>query len=216
MLVSTLQKKLMPREKILKVGAEFASVTELCAAIIGTGTQQKSALELGKYIAFQLAKGATPLETISCSKLGDGTKSKLLAAIELGKRLHLQILEPILTPVRAFEQAHELKSARKEMILGLYLDSRSRVLHKEILAVGGLNQASINPRDIFLPLREHPEINGLILLHNHPSGNPEPSTEDISFTQRVLESCRLLGIQLEDHLVVAGEQWISLRERGII
>lgn len=206
----------MPREKILSTGASHLSIGELCAVIIGSGTQKESAIHMGARIARYLLANPQMIPSFSSLSLPQATQARLLASLELGRRIHQQVNEPILSPLLAVQRCSELHYSRKEIMIGLYVDSRSIILHKEVLAVGGLNQASLHPRDLFLPLKDHPATNGLLLLHNHPSGNPEPSPEDITFTSRVREACILVGLQLEDHIVVAKESWVSFRERGLI
>lgn len=206
----------MPREKLHKLGAENLSLAELCTIILGVGTQKKSAYKLGKSIASVFCKNPHINVAEKLSSLGPAQSARFLASIELGRRIFLRISEPIITPEIALQHAQELYSAKKEIMIGLYLDTRSRIIQKEILAVGGLNQTSIVPRDVLLPLKEHPEVANLLLLHNHPSGDPSPSQEDIEFTHRIQEMCFILGIQLYDHIISAKDQWKSLRELGFL
>lgn len=206
--------KLLPREKIQTMGAEHLSISELCAAILGVGTQKQSVLSIGEKTAEILTKNVHTNPTPHLQFLGTAQSTRILAALELGRRMSLHIFEPIITPEIALQHAHELRNAKKEIMIGLYLDTRSRIIQKEILAVGGLNQAAIVPRDLLLPLRNHPEVESILLLHNHPSGDPAPSQDDLKFTQRIQEMCALLGIQLQDHIIAAQERWSSLRQLG--
>ena len=214
--LSSLSKKYLPREKILAIGANHASIEELCSVIIGSGTQKESAFEMGARVARYVLTNTRSKHDFSQMNIPTFIQARFLAAIELGRRIQQKIQEPIVSPLLAVQRASELIHSRKEIMIGLYLDSRSLILHKEVLAIGGLNQASLHPRDLFLPLRDYPACNGLLLLHNHPSGNPDPSPEDLHFTKRVREACQLVGLRLEDHIVVAKESWVSFRERGLL
>lgn len=204
----------LPREKLGKLGARHLSLAELCAVILGTGTSRMPVIPLAKKVAELLITDPHSFTPKLSSILGSAQTLRMLAAVELGRRVHLRIHDPVLSPELALNHASELRTSKKELMIGLYMDSRSRVIHKEILAVGGLNQASLVPRDVLIPLRHHPESQSLLLLHNHPSGDPQPSQDDISFTTRIQEMCSILGLDLHDHLIVAEERWASLRELG--
>lgn len=212
----TLKPTQLPREKLIRFGAQHLSLAELCAVILGTGTSRMPVLELAKKVSAVLTANPHSFLFKLSDILGSAQTLRIVAALELGRRMHLQIHDPILTPELALNHAPELRTSKKELMIGLYMDSRSRVIHKEILAVGGLNQASLVPRDILIPLRSNPESQSLLLLHNHPSGDPQPSQDDIHFTNRVQEMCKILGIDLHDHLIVAEERWSSLRKLGHI
>jgi len=210
----SMRQQQLPREKLSALGAHQLSLAELCAVVLGTGTSRIPVLPLAKKVADLLTADPHSFTPKLSSILGSAQTLRLLASLELGRRMHLRIHDPVLSPELALHHASELRTSKKELMIGLYMDSRSRVIHKEILAVGGLNQTSLVPRDILIPLRSHPESQSLLILHNHPSGDPQPSQDDIHFTARVQEMCSILGLDLHDHLIVAEERWTSLRQLG--
>ena len=118
-------------------------------------------------------------------------------------------------PLDAYAQVPELRHARKEHLVGLYLDAQNGLLHRETLSIGSLNTTRTHPREILYPALLHLAL-GFILVHNHPSGCLDPSEEDVEFTRSVKRAGELVGIELYDHLVVANGGYTSLRERGTL
>jgi DNA repair protein RadC len=121
----------------------------------------------------------------------------------------------ITKPREAYDQVHSIASARKEHLVGLYLDAQNGLLLSETISIGSLNTTRTHPREIL-----HPAIQclalGFILAHNHPSGCLEPSPEDVEFTRAVHRAGELMGIELYDHLIVTGSGYTSMRERGMM
>jgi DNA repair protein RadC len=120
---------------------------------------------------------------------------------------------PVTTPREALLQFQELRSSPAERFKVLYLNSRNQPLACETVAVGGLNSAALQPREVFGPALERSAA-AVILAHNHPSGDPTPSPEDLAVTQRLLEAGRLLGVEVLDHLVICADRYRSVREAG--
>ena len=118
-------------------------------------------------------------------------------------------------PRLAFRQVRHLTRAKKEHLVGLYLDAQNGLLHRETISIGSLNTTRTHPREILYPALVHLAL-GFILAHNHPSGCLDPSQEDIEFTRAVQRAADLMGIELYDHLIVAGEGYTSMRERGLL
>ena len=151
--------------------------------------------------------------------IGRATASRLAAAFEIGRRVHARrslVVRPKLSrPSQAFQQVRRLGRARKEHLVGLYLDSQNGLLHRETISIGSLNTTRTHPREILFPAIAHLAL-GFILAHNHPSGCSEPSTEDVEFTRAIRRAGELMGIELYDHLIVAGDGYTSLRERGLV
>jgi DNA repair protein RadC len=151
--------------------------------------------------------------------LGPSLAARLCAAFELGRRAFgndPRRKRPRLTgPRQAFRQVHRLGWAKKEHLVGLYLDAQNGLLHRETISIGSLNTTRAHPREILYPAVSYLAL-GFILAHNHPSGCVEPSTEDIEFTGSVRRAAEVLGIELYDHLIVAGARYTSLRERGLL
>ena len=215
----SLPEELRPREKLARHGPEKLSEEELLAVILGSGTKDRDVLSLSR----DLVKiGWKELERMG---LGELTKLKGLgkvkalqikALIELSKRIRepfgdIRILSP--------EEAHRVLlkhfSDRKEALLALYLDLSHRILGTEVVAVGSLNRVYSQPKDILRPAVELSAY-GILIAHNHPQGSLEPSGEDLEFTERLKQACRILGFELVDHLILNKEDYFSFREKGLL
>ena len=142
--------------------------------------------------------------------------NRLLAICELTRRWHVpadSAAPPVISPRQAVLQFQGMRSSEREQFAVLYLNTRNQPVGCETVAVGGLNVAALQPRDVFGPgLRLGAAA--VILAHNHPSGDPEPSPEDLAVTKQLLEAGRLLGVEVLDHLVIAQARFKSLREAG--
>lgn len=151
--------------------------------------------------------------------IGEGAAARLCAAFELGRRagrVEDRDLRPRLSrPRQVYWQVRHLGRARKEHLVGLYVDAQNVLLHRETLSIGSLNTTRTHPREILYPAVTHLAY-GFVLAHNHPSGCVDPSREDVEFTSAVQRAAALLGIELLDHLIVARDGYTSLRERGLI
>lgn len=150
--------------------------------------------------------------------LGRGGAERIAAAVELGRRLFAPGPErerPQLTrPAEVYRVVAGLSRARRERLVGLYLDAQNGLIHREVVSMGSLNVTRTAAREIFQPAIVCSAV-GVILAHNHPSGCLEPSHEDVEFTRGVQRAGAILGIELYDHLIVAGSGYTSLRERGV-
>ncbi|HKQ60966.1 MAG TPA: DNA repair protein RadC, partial [Candidatus Polarisedimenticolaceae bacterium] len=144
---------------------------------------------------------------------------RLCASGELGRRTHAAASgaerPPLSSPRQAYAQVRHLARAKKEHLVGLYLDAQNRLLRKETISIGTLNTTRTHPREILYPAVVHLAL-GFILAHNHPSGCAEPSPEDVEFTQAARRAGELMGIELYDHLIVAADRYTSFRERGLL
>jgi DNA repair protein RadC len=117
------------------------------------------------------------------------------------------------TVERVLVHLYDLRTSSREQIVGLYLNARMKLIHKEILSIGAFNQAVITPKEIFSVIKQLP-VMYLVLAHNHPSGDPSPSEEDLAFTKRVAQAADMLGIQLLDHLIVGKTSHYSFKQAG--
>jgi DNA repair protein RadC len=208
-----------PREKLTNLGLKELSTPELISLILGTGTKTENALTLAKKITrsfcslTELAK-ADANDLIKLKGVGMARASQLIACFELGRRIHTnQVSKQLLAPEDVLPIIDDMRSAGREHLVAIYLNARHEFLAKHLIAVGGLNQAVIEPRDILSEALKLP-CSAVILAHNHPSGDAQPSDEDIKMTQRIAEACDLLGLELIDHLVVTGTSFVSLRQIG--
>ncbi len=218
-----LPRALRPREKLAERGAAYLSVSELLGLVLGSGTREASAMELaGRLVRRHGLRGLAGLDVAQWrAEKGIGTASaaRLAAAFELGRRAHGRdggFRRPrVCRPRDVWARVRPLRRARKEHLVGLYLDAQNGLLGQETISIGSLNTTRTHPREILYPAVTHLAA-GFILVHNHPSGCLDPSPEDVEFTRAVRRAGELMGIELYDHLVVARGGYTSLRERGLL
>lgn len=208
---------------MLAFGAQSLSNAELLAILIRTGTPQETALELAQRLLSQpgglryLAE--TSLEELKDQKgIGLAKAAQIKAAIELGRRLRIFRPErPLIhTPADA---AHllmdEMRYLDREHFRTISLNTKNRVLAIDNVAVGSLNSSFVHPREVFKgPVRR--SAAAVILVHNHPSGDPSPSLEDIQVTRRLVEAGKILGIEVLDHLILGDGSFVSMKEKGLL
>lgn len=213
-----------PRERVIKEGAGVLSNQELLAVILRSGTREESVLQLANRLlnhfqGMRFIKDASLIELTSLKGIGNIKAVEIMAAIELGKRFsHLQLAEreKIHSPE---EGAHllmdEMRFLSQEHFVCLYLNTKNEVLHKQTVFIGSLNASIVHPREVFKEAFRHSAAS-LICFHNHPSGDPSPSREDLEITGRLVECGKMLGIELLDHIVIGDQKFISLKEKGYV
>jgi DNA repair protein RadC len=211
-----------PRERLLAQGARALGDAELVAVLLRTGRRGASALEVARELLREVG-GLAGLATAAPgslvrSGLGGAKSAGVLAAIEIGRRLaraEIAEREPLARPAAvASYLAMRFAPREQEMLGALYLDVRNRLLAERELYRGTLSRAAVEPRRV---LQEGLLLGaaGCVVFHNHPSGDPTPSGEDLAFTRRLAEAGEIVGVRLVDHLVLGGPgRWVSLRERG--
>lgn len=214
-----------PREKLYTHGPETLSNEELIAIIIRTGSRTESAVELGKNILRRDNRGliylrdTTLQELMEIKGIGECKAAQILAAIELGKRINffhaldkVKINKPS-TIADLFMD--EMRYLQKEHFRIVLLDTKNQIIVTEEISVGTLNASIVHPRDVFKVAIKR-NANSIILIHNHPSGDPSPSNEDISITNRLIDVGNLVGIKVLDHIVIGDSKYISFKERKLI
>lgn len=213
-----------PRERLVKYGPEVLSNAELLAIILRVGTQEYSAIGLAEHMLgeFQGLRGIATagVEDLSRIKgLGVAKASQIRAMVELGKRLAATV-EHSRPSIRSPQDAvdlimPELRNAPQEHFKALFLNTKNEVLKIKTITIGCLDASLITPRELF---REAISMNSasVIVAHNHPSGDPTPSREDIEVTKRLASAGETIGIEMLDHLVIGDGRWISLKERGMM
>ncbi|MDD5528322.1 MAG: DNA repair protein RadC [Patescibacteria group bacterium] len=210
-----------PREKLIAKGPQNLKDKELLAILLGIGRAGKNVLEVAQEI---LEKNpmkkllALDYPKISAIKgIGPGKACSLLAAFELTKRA-LEVEDNNLPAINsakdAVAQLQELRTAKKERFVVLYLNARNQLIHKETISIGTLNASLVHPREVFEPAVRNP-ASQIIIAHNHPSGDLSPSEEDIKITGRLKAAGELLGIEVLDHLIVVENNFFSLKEAGV-
>jgi DNA repair protein RadC len=215
-----------PQEKLMFAGPGSLSNAELLALVIRTGTSEKSAVQLAEeVIAYADAAagglGKADAKELTCiDGIGVSKACSIVAAVELSKRLIAdRVMETAECLTNSGDVADllmkEMMYEDREFFMALYLNTRMKVESKSIISIGGLDMALVHPREVFAPAVRRGAA-AVIVAHNHPSGDPEPSEEDILLTNRLLESSRILGIRLVDHVIIGSGRYVSLRDEGLI
>lgn len=212
-----------PREKLVRLGAEALSNAELLSIILRTGSTRQTAIRLADELLTRV-EGLRGLSDVSVEELtkipgiGPVKAMQMVALSELTRRLYAA--QHTRRKIDSADELVELlmpqmRFATKELFMLVLLNSQNQILATQEISKGTVNETIVHPREVF---REAIRRNStaLVLAHNHPSGNPEPSKEDLEITRRLSEGGRLLGIEVLDHLIIGDGQYVSLRERGII
>ena len=213
-----------PRERLVKYGPEVLSNAELLAIILRVGTPEYSAIGLAEHILgrFGGLKGVATASVEQLSEikgLGTAKGAQIKAMVELGKRLAASVGEArqvIREPRDAAEIVMPyLRDEPQEHFKGIFLNTRNEVTKVLSISIGSLDASLISPRELF---RSAISLNSasVVVAHNHPSGDPTPSRDDIAVTKRLCQAGELVGIELLDHIIVGDGRWVSLKERGLM
>ncbi len=211
-----------PREKMAKEGPERLSNQELLAILLRTGTRNESVLQLAQRVllhfdGLRLLKDATS-EELQCIKgIGLAKSIELQAALEFGRRIYT-FQEDDRYVIRSPEDVadyvmDDMRFLTQEHFVVLCLNTKNEVIHRQTLFIGSLNSSIVHPRELFKEALRRSAAS-LICLHNHPSGDPTPSQEDIEVTKRLIECGRLLGVDILDHVIIGDQKFLSLKEQG--
>jgi len=210
-----------PREKLLSFGAGSLSNSELIAILISSGSKEDSAISLAsKIIALEqgsLSKLSSyePEEFMKLPGIGMAKACSLVAAMELGRRISVSPKEEKLHVGDSKKIAalfmDDMRYLNKETVKIAMLDIQSRLIGKMIVSIGGISDAAANPREIFAPAIKKGAA-AIIVVHNHPSGECKPSNADIECTKRLVESGKLLGISVLDHIIIGDNCYTSLHD----
>lgn len=216
-----------PYEKCLKYGAEYLSDVELLAAILRTGYEGVSALDLSGEIlqSSHLEKNLLGLHHLSIGDLlkihgvGKVKAVQIKCIVELSRRLSKASAEDSLCfncpETIAQYYMEDFRHSNQEQMAVMMLNTKGRLLGEEKLFKGTVNASLVTPREIFLQALHYHAV-GIVLIHNHPSGDPTPSREDLQVTERIQEAGGLIGIELLDHVIIGDKKYISFRERGLL
>jgi len=212
-----------PRERLTRYGASVLSNAELLAILLRTGTKEESAISLAHRILVQ-EQGLRYLADINVEQLssikgiGKAKAAQIKAAIELGKRL--AAFEPAADkPLKCPQDVaallmEEMRYLKKEHMKLVLLNVKCNLISVEEISVGSLNASIVHPREVFNPAIRKSSAS-IIMVHNHPSGDPSPSNEDVSITARIAEAGKLIGIELVDHIIIGDGKYISMKEKGL-
>ena len=205
-----------PREKLKRKGAAALKDYELMAVLIGKGTRGRDVLSLARELVVLLSedpKGVDLERLRSVYGVGDARAAQILAALELSRRLLLKERSSLRSAEDVWNELREYAGRQREHFLLLTLDGASRLIRKRVISIGTLNQSLVHPREVFSEAIAD-RAAGVIVAHNHPSGQRFPSREDRRVTERLREAGRLLGIELLDHVILTEEGWYSFSEEG--
>jgi DNA repair protein RadC len=221
--ISDLASSERPRERLAKLGAEAISNAELVAILMRSGVEGMNVLRLAQSILIELGGlpglHRTPYEELcQVHGVGPAKAAQIKAAVELGRRLSIANLEekPIIhSPDDAAAAVqYEMGALEKEHLRTILLDTRNHILKISEIYKGSLNTSVIRVGEVF---RDAVRLNAaaLIVAHNHPSGDPTPSPEDVAVTRAIIEAGELLGIEVLDHLVIGKNTYVSLKAKGL-
>jgi len=205
-----------PREKMQQKGAKALSDLELLAVLLGSGIKGKDVFEVARDI---LKLAHDDFDNISLEKLKDtegvglAKACQIMAAIEFSKRFLIKDGIKIKNVDDVLRLTEELKDKKQEYFLSLTLDGASNLIQKRTVFIGTLNHSIIHPREIFADAISD-RAAGIIFVHNHPSGNAEPSKEDIAITKRLMEVGKIVGIEIIDHVIIGKNGHFSFQAEG--
>lgn len=214
-----------PYEKCLRYGAQSLSDAELLAVILKNGTRTFTALQLAQMILSQKEKNLLNLCHMQINDMqmipgiGRVKAAQLKCVAELAKRISntsrlRQIILDKPDTIAAYYMENLRHEATERLLLAMF-DSKCNLLGDELISIGTVNMSLVSPREIFLKALEYHAVH-IVLLHNHPSGDPAPSQMDLEITERIAECGRMMDILLADHIVIGDNRYISLREHGLL
>ena len=213
-----------PRERLSKLGAEALSAQEILALILGRGIKGESVMVtsqrlLSKFGNLKGIANASMEELTQINGIGPAKAAQIKAAVELSRRLEsgadesqrpaIKSAEDVATIVRS-----QLKGKKREHFLVLCLDTRNRLIHCRPVSIGSLDTSVVHPREAFKEAVSSSAAS-VIFVHNHPSGDPEPSKEDIELTKRLAKAGEIVGIEVLDHIIVCDKDYLSLKAKNL-
>jgi DNA repair protein RadC len=211
-----------PREKLIQKGVQNLKDKELLAILLRIGREGKSATDLAKeilkkYPGRKLLKMSYE-DLVKIEGISDGKACTILAAVELVKR-SLKIKEETLPVIKSSEdviaQAIYMRDKKREHLMAIYLNARNEMIYKKPMFIGTLNANLVHPREIFAMALEK-NAASVILVHNHPSGDAEPSRDDLDITKRIQEAGKIMGIDVLDHIIITKSKVFSFKGKGLI
>lgn len=220
MKIKDLPKIERPREKLEKYGPEKLSNSELLAILLRTGGKGLNVVELSRKILGKFSSNGLAKANVNDLKntfgLGSAKACEVVACFELGRRLLQDKKSQIyLTPKDVWQELKDIRDNKKEHFVIFFLDARNQEIKREIISVGSLNANLVHPREVFEPAIRHIAAQ-IIVAHNHPSDDEKPSEEDKEITKRLIESGKILGIDIIDHIIVTKNNYFSFKEHKLI
>jgi len=213
-----------PRERLFKLGSEALSAQEILALILGRGIRGESVIEtsqklLSRFGDLKRVANASVEELTQTRGIGPAKAAQIKAALELSKRLEADVGEkpkPILKSPEdvAAEVRSKVKDKKKEHFWVLCLDTRNRLIDSKLVSIGSLDTSIVHPREVFKEAISSSAAS-VIFVHNHPSGDPEPSKEDVELTKRLVKAGEIIGIDVLDHIIVCDRSYLSLKAKNL-
>ncbi|MFH1368617.1 MAG: DNA repair protein RadC [Elusimicrobiota bacterium] len=209
-----------PREKLARLGAEALKSEELLAIMLGTGYKGKNVFGLAREVLLNhTAEKFVRLTFKDLSQIkgiGFSKAASIKASFEFAKRcIEGASYPPLSKPLDVLPIVGDLCGKKKENFVVFFLNGRNQVISRETISVGTLNASLVHPREVFEPAIRSVAA-GVILVHNHPSGDCTPSEDDIEITRRLSDAGKIIGIEVVDHIIVGGEGYISFKEKGLL
>jgi len=221
--VKELPEEKKPREKLIRYGPDVLRIPELVSIILNTGYRDENVLELSQRIIKEYGSKAIAseknvgriMETLGIPIV---KACQIVACFELGRRFFQEQpgkMPAIRGPEDVFIYLEDMKKLKKEQFRGLYLNARNKVIHDEVISIGTLTANLVHPREVFQPAIEYLAC-GVIVAHNHPSGDPDPSEDDLEITRKLASVGKTMDIELLDHIIIGSKRYVSLKEKGIV
>ncbi|PAV14134.1 DNA repair protein RadC [Methanosarcina spelaei] len=212
-----------PRERLIRNGPESLSNAELLGIILRTGSREENVVNLCSRILTEYSIKQLSLANISrlmqVHGVGKAKAAQIAAVFELARRLETFVEEPkrkVCSPKDVYTLMYpKMREQKKEKFITLCLDTKNQILREEVISVGSLNASIVHPREVFKSALMESSAS-VIMVHNHPSGDPSPSREDIMVTEKMVEGGKLLGIDVLDHIIIGEGRYVSLKDEGFV
>ena len=222
MKIKDLPKSDRPREKLVAKGAENLKDSELLAILLRTGKAGKNVIEIASQILSKHSKKRllqmTYQDLVKIDGIDSAKATTLLSAFELSKRA-LEVNDTNLPTINnakdAIAQLADLRDLKKEHFVALYINARNKLIHRDLVSVGTLNANLVHPREVFEPAIARASAQAVV-AHNHPSGDPEPSEDDLIITKKLVDGGKLLGIEVIDHIIITKTGYLSFKDKKLI
>jgi len=212
-----------PRERLVRNGPESLSNAELLAIILRTGSREENVVSMCNRILSEYSIKQLSLANIKrltqIHGIGEAKAAQITALFELARRLETFVEEPkrkVRSPKDVYTMMYpKMREQKKEKFITLYLDTKNQILKEETVSIGSLNASIVHPREVFKSALLESSAS-VIMIHNHPSGDPSPSREDIMVTEKLVEGGKLLGIDVLDHIIIGDGKYVSLKDEGFV
>ncbi len=220
MLIKEISKTERPRERAEKLGIIALSDNELLAILLRTGAKNISAIEVGNEIIKTIDDisnlvDTTVTELTSVKEVGPAKALTIVAAIELGRRVNqAKTSVKVITPRSVYNHLkNDFVGIKQERFIAIFLDTKNNMISKKTIFIGSLNMSLVHPREVFKWAVKLSSAS-IILVHNHPSGDPTPSPQDVEVTKQIINAGEIVGIKVIEHIIIGSDSFISLNELG--